>query len=993
MEPEHLREYRFAIVFYGGVSLAVYENGVARAFCDAVRARGYFGPLCSLLSSRVVVDVVSGASAGGINGLLLAAALESGADFSTTAKLWREAGGLQELLKPLPQSEGSQSLLSEHYYLEQLRRAFREVCTPAEEPASRASTPKEIDVFVTGTDLNGQMATLRDAIGSHIQVKNHALLFHLKHRRGRTRLGVVEDKAADPLSLQADTLATIARITSSFPGAFPPFTLEELSTPKALHPSTAAALRHLGSRTQAGPLATKFTLENHYLVDGGVLENSPFGPVLEAIFHRMPSQEALAVDRTLFYVEPDPKIKYHRGGFTPLQVALNSVLTLPSYDGIAEDVRHLLAHNDAVRRAVASRASILACFDAEAPRHPSRKTNPAYHVALLDSLACLLLGVSPSEIGKVQNLSAVRRVLEDEPSLSDTSMVQALDISYHLRRAFYALYRPKVIDKLDGPPAASASLDHEARVALGRVIKALKLMRDVWLSNVSQRPAGALTEMALSPTDDLDAIRGEVQARLDLLRRYTNGEWFQETPTLAARPGIASDLASLMDHATSNSGEAMQISARSVTHRLLNQDHLQVLHQQARSWLLDETNAVTPQRLASNNDGHALDALTGVLTCVAAEAALEFAHVDEWVFPSELAGGMYELDEIDLVRVSPKDPSLPAGIDASEKVTGDALAHFSAFFRRDWRTNDIAWGHVDTLHQVVRVLLKPESWRRVVAQGKPAFAKVRQELEALGATPRLLGCLDRLALAPDDATALEDFTQQIIMNAQESAMQEYTQTLQQDRRHQDELYGWKSPPLESEAATAVGSFVKWKLGARTIREETPASLQVQYGAQAGLLLTHMLAPTFESSGVAARAGGVTRVLRPTLWLFHALGKFSRSESNLTFTLVFASIVGAFAFAIGSAIAGAVGHSAIGFAVAFSLLLVSYAIDLRRWTTLVLSLVGVGALTLALVVGLPPLRTWASETLITAGKSLAKEKNERGKHRRDRRLGREHRSAH
>jgi hypothetical protein len=34
------REYRAAAVFYGGVSLAVYENGVARAFFDAAKRDG-----------------------------------------------------------------------------------------------------------------------------------------------------------------------------------------------------------------------------------------------------------------------------------------------------------------------------------------------------------------------------------------------------------------------------------------------------------------------------------------------------------------------------------------------------------------------------------------------------------------------------------------------------------------------------------------------------------------------------------------------------------------------------------------------------------------------------------------------------------------------------------------------------------------------------------------------------------------------------------------
>ena len=45
-------EFRAGAVFYGGVSLAVYENGVARAFFDAATAAGLFGPLLDLIDTR-----------------------------------------------------------------------------------------------------------------------------------------------------------------------------------------------------------------------------------------------------------------------------------------------------------------------------------------------------------------------------------------------------------------------------------------------------------------------------------------------------------------------------------------------------------------------------------------------------------------------------------------------------------------------------------------------------------------------------------------------------------------------------------------------------------------------------------------------------------------------------------------------------------------------------------------------------------------------------
>lgn len=86
-------EIRIGLVLYGGVSLAIYIYGVAievqrllRA-AQAVRPAGedgeqsaYARALRAAGSAEVTVDVISGTSAGGINGILLARALACGGD-------------------------------------------------------------------------------------------------------------------------------------------------------------------------------------------------------------------------------------------------------------------------------------------------------------------------------------------------------------------------------------------------------------------------------------------------------------------------------------------------------------------------------------------------------------------------------------------------------------------------------------------------------------------------------------------------------------------------------------------------------------------------------------------------------------------------------------------------------------------------------------------------------------------------------------------------
>jgi hypothetical protein len=62
------REIRLGVVMYGGVSLAVYLNGVTHDFFRAVRGRGVYRLIKALTDFNIIVDVISGTPGGGING-------------------------------------------------------------------------------------------------------------------------------------------------------------------------------------------------------------------------------------------------------------------------------------------------------------------------------------------------------------------------------------------------------------------------------------------------------------------------------------------------------------------------------------------------------------------------------------------------------------------------------------------------------------------------------------------------------------------------------------------------------------------------------------------------------------------------------------------------------------------------------------------------------------------------------------------------------------
>ena len=86
-----------------------------------------------------------------------------------------------------------------------------------------------------------------------------------------------------------------------------------------------------------------------------------------------------------------------------------------------------------------------------------------------------------------------------------------------------------------------------------------------------------------------------------------------------------------------------------------------------------------------------------------------FANLDAHLFPLEMMGDLHEKDIIETVRISPRDAHRGfSQTGFSDKVAGDAVYHFGGFFKRSWRSNDILWGRLDGLCQIVETLLARE---------------------------------------------------------------------------------------------------------------------------------------------------------------------------------------------------------------------------------------------------------------------------------------------
>ena len=368
-QPEFRQEYRLGLVVYGGVSLAIYMNGVCREFYNAVRGRGIYKLVKALTDSDIIVDVVSGTSAGGINGVLLSYALTNSdqgkaVDFKNFAEIWRESGDISKLMRQPDIKRDTNSVLDgEHYYEDRLAEAFQTASNKCDyEPQKQAnewySDSRELDLFVTGTDTLGRVSKAFDNTGSVIEVKDHRSVFLLKYRRDRKN--PFQDNRSNQRSL-----AKLCRITSCFPVAFPVVTVKLPTAPtdrttdrnnqatEAVHEIDRRLVvwgqlsnRELPAKQPDGGYRLHF-------VDGGVLDNRPFSYTIRAISTRVAYRP---VERRLFYIDPSPdqflgSPKFNKMAKPNIWATVSdSLVGMPRYESISSDLQDIKDRNERILR-------------------------------------------------------------------------------------------------------------------------------------------------------------------------------------------------------------------------------------------------------------------------------------------------------------------------------------------------------------------------------------------------------------------------------------------------------------------------------------------------------------------------------------------------------------------------------------------------------------------------------------------------------------------
>jgi patatin-related protein len=689
------QEIRFAVVMYGGVSLAVYIHGVAQELLRLVRATSdadisddpvacIYGEMSRDVRdirtrgggsrpTRFVIDILSGTSAGGINAVFLAKALAIRArHLNDLRNTWLSAGDIDKLFSRQSAFTPTRSLLNGNWMYQELFEAFDRMSRGECDPST--SSREQIDLYVTTTDLNGIPLPLR-LTDMEIQEEIHKGFFHFR----LDNICLTEDPHATALDVTLDKLcrndfaaeydpmlAFASRATSSFPFAFAPVKLADISTvigTEAYSKMKNRFLEFFKWVPSPLPIAVKnpVSVEQRELADGGYLNNKPFDHVIDALTFR-PAK--CLHTRKLLFVDPFPEIagdQSDQAHFDFVQNSLDAAITLPRYQTIRQEVQRIKESNrtqsrlhQLQNRVMAAPHLRLSAFAETTLDELTALYGPGYgtyHAVRLfditDDIAYTVAGVRFSSDLYIALRYLVRAWREtryngngDDGKEKEAKFFTDFDFSFRMRRAIHLLEWIRNVE--NSGETCDALIRQLTRLLRKREQLSLSSeVNPVW--RVMQRLRDELHV-------DWDRIGGILTPIDDDERLRIAMALYKEAPKLSeVTQVIADEWKAVFDQ---------------------NRDELARLR--AANKELDEQY----QRFDFQD--------------MISLAFLEGSEVSEHT-------------ETEIYRISPAD-----GINGSklnEKLAGYKAGAFGAFLKTEWRQNDILWGRLDAATRIVHAVL------------------------------------------------------------------------------------------------------------------------------------------------------------------------------------------------------------------------------------------------------------------------------------------------
>jgi patatin-related protein len=761
------KELRIALVCYGGISLAVYMHGITKEVWRLARAsrafhsgdgdeparRSVYYTLLQRIADqtqvelRVLVDILAGASAGGINAVFLGHAIANGRPLDPLTDLWLDSADVDKLLDPevstisriaktaavpfawmLGARAGGVDATVEKGHRAEVKAklanfvrarwfappfggpAFTNLLLDAFDamdaaPAGPPLLPdyQPLDLFVTVTDFRGYPEMLRLNSPPEVMEREHRVTLAFQDPGGDER------RFADPIEL---TFA--ARATASFPGAFPPFSVRELDA------AIAKRGRNWPGRTEflARALPRHAAIgaaEDAVLIDGSVLANAPFRPCIDALVKRPARRE---VDRRFVYIDPKPgrkSVSLGGGGDKEMPgffaTILGALSDIPREQPIRDNLETIEQLSGRIRR----------------QRRIVRAMQPEVEAAIERALGSSFMFLNPTP----KRLGAWRSRAND---LAAKAAGYAYAAYAHLKIAGVAEEAATSIFQLGG--GGNRARKDRVRRAVWRVVnergllgpdcvtprglssEAIAFLRDFDMSFRTRRlrfVARRLTRMAEQrggEREDRERVRKLLN---DMLGRYhtrephrVDGETRRAFVDVEEWPAVAmAALARLLD--------------------------LKPLDEETDARLTEALN-VLPRG----------DRRTLLLNY------LGYPFYDVATLPLLQGEGLDEFDPIKVDRISPDDATTIRKGGTEATLKGIQFNSFGAFFSRAYRENDYLWGRLHGADRLIDITLSalPDDVQltdeSVAALKRDAFrAILAEERERLTAIPTLFAELER----------------------------------------------------------------------------------------------------------------------------------------------------------------------------------------------------------------------------------------------------------
>ncbi|MGI9326399.1 MAG: patatin-like protein [Pseudomonadales bacterium] len=734
------RELRLAVVIYGGASLAVYMHGVTKELLKLVRASkvlheiGVDGAATTAYSAgpdqrphdteaiyfellkqlnekhhtRVVIDVIAGASAGAINGVMLAKALVDDATLDAHTDLWLSSADADELrgesvsrlrkwyLYPflralslwLPDAltdddevRGKLTRLVRtswfrapfsgsklcHRFLEALdtmRRARRSNST-------LLPPDQRLDVYASITDLFGypRMIRLHDRLVARESAHGaYCRLTHVHDQQG--------EGASDFADDNIPALVWAARASSSYAGAFAPFQHKELMQvleEREQHwPGENRFLRECLFDSGGNPATALFDPRQRLFLDGGIVNNKPFGAALEALQHRPADRK---VERVILYVEPDPNLEDAAssdralGYLGTIRAAASSI---PRNQPIADDLQDIMDQDlraRSNRRVIENNRHAIAALVEKLVAAEGAPSD----IRALTAARRAATGLAAKELGLGYRAYVHRRLWRLSEALAEEWAILTPELDDPERRSLmlstiYGWWKPA------HEAADSAPVDHAAEDAFLSGVDVSYRIR--WVQYVIRRlnQQDRVQQLDSESQDALSTFKREAYAILDGL--YLSRRARGVDPKLAVRLieaaralPLPAESAAVLLRALAASMDLAAIDKR--MDAIFSKFYGAQQDEQMRSHMLTEY--------------------------------LGFPLYDALLLsPGSEHGGPDPLTELRVERVSPADADSLASAFSGLKCR--QFMGFLGFFNRGFREHDYLWGRLNGAERVVDLL-------------------------------------------------------------------------------------------------------------------------------------------------------------------------------------------------------------------------------------------------------------------------------------------------